>query len=102
MVAARHNRTAVVAFIQAVRDQGEDLVELELSVRSTSPVDGEPDLLTGNQPADQPWTVRARRSELPEGDLTGWEVTGEATLAAPGVVRLITAEPAPTLTPPGV
>lgn len=100
MVAARKNRTAVVAFIQAVREQGEDLVELELSVQSTAPVEGQLDLLTSNLPVDQPWTMIARRSELPEGDLTGWEVSGEATLAGPGVVRLITAEPAPVLTPP--
>lgn len=101
MVAARKNRTAVVAFIQSVRERGEDVVELDLSVQSTAPVEGQPDLLTSNLPADQSLTMIARRSELPDGDLTGWEVSGEATLAGPGVVRLVTAEPAPVLTPPG-
>ena len=43
----------------------------------------------------------ARRSDLPDGDLVGWRVVGEATLAGPDVVRLVTAEPAPLLTPPG-
>ncbi|WP_426595295.1 hypothetical protein ACPPVS_06940 [Cellulomonas sp. McL0617] len=100
MVAARKNRTAVVGVIQAVRDQGPDLVELDVAVQSTAPVEGQPDLLTAHQPADRPWTVRARRSELPPGDLVGWRVTGEATLAGPDVVRLVTTEPAPLLSPP--
>ena len=67
---------------------------------STGAVEGQPDLLTEHQPTDHPWTLQARRSELPEGDLTGWHVSGEATLAGPDVVRLVTGEPAPLLTPP--
>jgi hypothetical protein len=101
LVAARQNRTAVVGVIQAVREQGPDVVDLDVAVQSSGPVEGEPDLLTGNQPADRPWTLRARRSELPDGDLVGWHVAGQATLAGPDVVRLVTAEPAPLLTPPG-
>jgi hypothetical protein len=101
VVAARKNRTAVVGVIQAVRERGPDLVELDVTVHSTGAVEGQPDLLTGNQPADRPWTVQARRSDLPAGDLTGWHVSGEATLAGPDVVRLLTGEPGPLLTPPG-
>ena len=101
MVAARPNRTALVAMIQAVRERDSDSVELDLSVQSTAAVEGRPDLLTANQPTDAPWTVLARRSDLPAGDLVGWQVVGEATLAGPDVVRLVTAEPAPLLTPPG-
>lgn len=100
MVVARKNRTAVTGVIQAVREQGPDIVELDVAVHTTGAVEGQPDLLTGNQPTDRPWTLRARRSELPDGDLTGWHLSGEATLAGPDVVRLLTAESAPVLTPP--
>lgn len=100
MVAARKNRTAVVGVVTAVRASGPDDVELDVQVHSTGTVAGQPDLLTGNRPTDRPWTLRARRSELPDGDLTGWHVSGEATLAGPGVVRLVTAGSASLLTPP--
>ena len=42
MVAARPNRTALVAMIQAVRERDSDSVELDLSVQSTSAVEGPP------------------------------------------------------------
>jgi len=100
VVAARKNRTEVTGVIRSVREQGPDQVELDVDVDSTAGVEGLPDLLTGNQPTDRPWTVRARRSELPDGDLTGWHVSGQATLAGPEVVRLLTVEPAPVLSPP--
>ncbi|WP_028046995.1 hypothetical protein [Cellulomonas sp. URHE0023] len=101
MVAARKNRTAVVGVVQAVREVGSDVVELEVEVQSTRGVEGQPDLLTDHQSTGRPWTLQARRSELPEGDLTGWHVSGEAVLAGPDVIRLVTTEPAPVLSPPG-
>ena len=101
MVAARKNRTAVVGVIQAVRELGPDVVELDVSVQHSGAVEGQPDMLTDNQSTDRPWTLQARRSELPEGELVGWQVSGEAALAGPDVIRLVTADPAPLLTPPG-
>lgn len=101
MVAARKNRTALVGVIQAVRDVAPDVVELDVDVHSTGAVEGQPDMLTEHQSTDRPWTLQARRSELPEGDLTGWHVSGQAALAGPDVIRLVTAETPPLLTPPG-
>jgi CHASE2 domain-containing sensor protein len=100
VVQARKNRTAVAGVIQAVREQGPDVVDLDVVVQSTGRVEGQPDMLTANQSTDRAWTLRARRSELPEGDLTGWHVSGQATVAGPDVVRLVTVDPAPLLTPP--
>lgn len=100
MVSARRNRTAVVGVIQAVREQGPDVVELDVMVQSAGSVEGQPDMLTANQSTDAPWTLQARRSELPDGDLVGWRLSGEATVAGPDVVRLLTVDPQPMLTPP--
>jgi hypothetical protein len=101
VVAPRRNRTAVVGVIQAVREVSTDVVELDVLVHGSGAVEGQPDMLTGHQSTDRPWTLQARRSELPGGDLIGWQVSGEAALAGPDVIRLITAEPSPSLTPPG-
>jgi hypothetical protein len=102
MVAVVENRTAVVAVVGGQRDVDEVLVELVLDVAEAGPVEGYPDLVSGQLPADRTLVVRARRAELPGTDLVGSRLRGQVALAGPGVVRLVTSPPdAPELTPPG-
>jgi hypothetical protein len=102
MVAVRENRTEIHGVVQSVSSVGDDDSRLELVVDVTrsGPVEGYPDMLTANQPAEEPWVLLVRRDELPAEDLTGWRVHGCAALAGPGVLRLVTADPAPELEPP--
>lgn len=101
MVAVVENRTAVVAVVEGQRDVDEVLVELVLDVAEAGPVEGYPDLVSGQVGADRSLVVRARRAELPAGELVGSRLRGQVALAGPGVVRLVTAPPdAPELTPP--
>jgi len=102
MVAVNENRTQIEGVVRSVSPPGadDDQLELVVDVTTSGPVDGYPDMLTANQPAARPWVLRARRAELPAGDLTGWRVRGCAAMAGPGVVRLVAADPAPQLEPP--
>jgi hypothetical protein len=99
MVAVVENRTAIEGVVRAERDADAGLVELDVDVASAGPVAGFPDLLTPNHPAGAPWTLRVRRDELPAGPLVGRSVRGHAALAGPGVLRLVTQDPAPELGP---
>src|SRR5450830_1547618 len=98
MVAVRENRTEIDGVVQSMSSLGDDDSRLELVVEVTrsGAVEGYPDMLTANQPAEEPWVLLVRRAE----DLTGWRVHGCAAMAGPGVLRLVTADPAPVLEPP--
>jgi hypothetical protein len=102
MVAVRENRTEIDGVVRSMSSLGDDDSRLELVVEVTrsGPVEGYPDMLTANQPAEEPWVLLVRRDELPAEDLTGWRVHGCAAMAGPGVLRLVTADPAPMLEPP--
>jgi len=102
MVAVRENRTEIDGVVRSVSSVGDDDSRLELVVEVTrsGPVEGFPDMLTANQPAEEPWVLLVRRDELPAEDLTGWRVRGCAAMAGPGVLRLVTTDPAPELEPP--
>ena len=102
MVAVRENRTEIDGVVQSMSSIGDDDSRLELVVEVTrsGPVEGYPDMLTANQAAGEPWVLLVRRDELPAEDLTGWRVRGCAAMAGPGVLRLVTAGPAPELEPP--
>lgn len=102
MVAVRENRTEIDGVVRSVSSVGDDDSRLELVVEVTrsGPVEGYPDILTANQPAGEPWVLLVRRDELPAEDLTGWRVRGCAAMAGPGVLRLVTADPALELEPP--
>lgn len=110
MVAVVPNRTAVDGVVRAVRPHGADHVDVDLDVLRCEPVAGVPDLLGPNQPTDRPWTVLARRDDLPadlsDDALVGQRLTALATLAGPEVIRLLGGGVAlvgppegPTLTP---
>ncbi|WP_146192397.1 hypothetical protein [Cellulomonas sp. WB94] len=98
----RENRTEIDGVVQSVSSVGDDDSRLELvvQVRRSGPVEGYPDMLTANQPAEEPWVLLVHRDELPAEDLTGWRVHGCAAMAGPGVLRLVTTDPAPELEPP--
>ena len=102
MVAVRENRTEIDGVVQSMSSLGDDDSRLELVVEVTrsGAVEGYPDMLTANQPAEEPWVLLVRRDELPAEDLTGLRVHGCAAMAGPGVLRLVTADPAPVLKPP--
>ena len=102
MVAVRENRTEIHGVVRSVSSVGVDDIRLELVVEVTEsgPVDGYPDMLTANQPAEEPWVLLVRREALPAEDLTGWRVHGCAAMAGPGVLRLVTTDPTPELEPP--
>ena len=69
-------------------------MELDLAVQSTAPVEGEPDLLASNRARRPPRRGSPVDAQLPAADLTGWEVSGEATGSpATGVDRLMTVDP---------
>ena len=103
MVPVVENRTSIVGVVRSMApaDAEGAQVALDLEVEATAPVEGYPDLVSQHVAEDGSLTVVARRDEVPEGDLVGWRVRGQAALAGPGVVRLVTYGPdAAEFTPP--